>query len=88
VYPAKLLPKAKRVVETMLVDGAMAYPFESANSAHDYKRATKSLKAMGLPLHAPYRQDEFDALRPQSDVRIYNHATGEVDTYPLKRARL
>jgi len=88
VFPDKLLPIAKRVVDEMLVPGAMRYPFEQANSRHDYTRSTKSLKDMGVPLHPAYRPDEFACMRPQRDVQIYNFKTGEVDTYPLKRQRI
>jgi len=38
----------------------------------------KSLKELGLPLHPPYTQEEFDLLRPQT-------LGGEPS---LKRARL
>ena len=83
----KLLPSAKRVIDEMLVPGAMRYPLDQANSRDDFTRSTKSLKDMGVPLHPPYREDEFACMRPQQDVRIYNFETGEVDTYPLKRPR-
>jgi len=87
-FPDTMVPRARHFVETMLVDGALRYPFEKANSASEYTRSMKSLADMGLPLHEPYRQDELDLLRPQKIVRLRNFETGEIDEYPLsKRAR-
>jgi len=95
MYPAmylvvlKQLPIFERFQEEMLIPGAMRYPLRDASgklvhkAAHDYTRATKSLAEMGVPLHPAYRQDEFDCMLPQSDVRIFNFETGAVDTFPL-----
>ena len=82
VFPETLLPKAEVFVERMLVPGAMRYPIREANSRHDYTRSVKSLAELGLPLYT-YRQDQFEAMLPQREVRIMNYKTGEIDTYPL-----
>jgi hypothetical protein len=91
VYPANYLvcrDKQLHLFESwerdMLVGGAMKIPLRDEtgkiqhSSHNDFTRSMKSLKELGLPLHPPYTQEEFELLRPQT-------LKGEPS---LKRARL